>query len=70
MVDQLRELEENREDLTEEEYNELKESTNADLQTFKNSLENLKKGDEILDSEIEKSKKQLITAIKESYNKE
>lgn len=35
----------------------MKESTRADLETFQTFLSNCQKGDQILDSEIEKSKK-------------
>lgn len=57
LLDQLQELEENKADLTQEEYEEMKESTHADLETFQNFLQNCQKGDQILDSQIEKSKK-------------
>lgn len=50
LLDQLQELEDNKADLTQEEYEEMKESTRADLETFQTFLSNCQKGDQILDS--------------------
>ena len=66
----MQELETNREDLEEEEYEEIKKSTLEDLKTFQHYLGNLQKGDQILESAIEKSKKQIIEACKNSIDKE
>jgi hypothetical protein len=41
LLDQLRELEENKADLTEEEYREMKQETLEELKTFQNSLNHL-----------------------------
>lgn len=65
----MQELEENKADLTQEEYEEMKESTHADLETFQNFLQNCQKGDQILDSQIEKSKKEIMDAVKNAFDK-
>jgi len=62
LLDQLKELEENKADLTEEEYNELKASTIHDLQTFQKSLDTMLSdpNNNMLETEIEKSKREIF----------
>jgi hypothetical protein len=70
LLDQLNELEELKAEISEEEYQQMKKDTLEELKTFQKSLEDNQNGELSLDSEIEKTKAELMNAIRKNLNTE
>lgn len=70
LLEQLNELDQLRAELSEEEYGQMKKDTLEELQTFQKSLEEMESGELSLDSEIEKSKAEVMNAIRKNLNTE